>query len=56
MRARLQALLGGDADQVTVATFHALGLSILRENAAAAGLSAGFMVADDLQRAAAQGS
>jgi DNA helicase-2/ATP-dependent DNA helicase PcrA len=56
MRDRLRALLGGDADQVTVATFHALGLSILRENAAAAGLSPEFMVADDLQRAAAQGS
>jgi DNA helicase II / ATP-dependent DNA helicase PcrA len=54
MRARLQALLGETADQVTVATFHALGLSILRENAAAAGLSPGFAVADDQQRAAAQ--
>jgi superfamily I DNA/RNA helicase len=51
MRARLRALLGEAADQVTVATFHALGLSILRENGAAAGLSPGFAVADDHQRA-----
>jgi DNA helicase-2/ATP-dependent DNA helicase PcrA len=54
MRVRLRALLGDVADQVTVGTFHALGLSILRENAAAAGLSAGFAVADDQQRAAAR--
>ena len=39
--------------EVTVATFHALGLRILRENAAAAGLAPGFAVADDAQRAAA---
>jgi superfamily I DNA/RNA helicase len=46
MRTRLDALLGPDGEQVTVATFHALGLRILRENAAAIGLEAGFTVAD----------
>jgi uncharacterized protein (TIGR00375 family) len=50
MRARLRVLLGPEADQVTVATFHALGLQILRANAPAAGLAEGFTVADDLQR------
>src|SRR5690606_41478976 len=39
MRSRLQVLLGPSAEHVTVTTFHALGLRILRENAAAAGLS-----------------
>ena len=51
MRTRLGALLGDRAEEVTVATFHALGLLILRENAAAAGLSPGFGVADETQRA-----
>ena len=54
MRGRLAALLGADARSVTVSTFHALGLSILRENAAAAGLRDGFTVADDAQREAAR--
>ncbi|MGE5829384.1 MAG: UvrD-helicase domain-containing protein, partial [Micromonosporaceae bacterium] len=38
LRSRLQELLAEAAEQVTVGTFHAVGLSILRENAAAAGL------------------
>lgn len=54
MRARLDGLLGPDAEKVTVATFHALGLQLLRENAAAAGLGADFAVADDAQREAAR--
>ena len=53
MRTRLTGLLGPVADDVTVATFHALGLAILRENATAAGLPAGFRVADEAERAAA---
>jgi uncharacterized protein (TIGR00375 family) len=53
MRARLDALLGERAAGVTVATFHALGLAILRENAAAAGLGEEFAVADVAQRGSA---
>jgi len=54
MRDRLGALLGTAAQGVTVATFHALGLSILREHPEAAGLGPDFAVADDAQRAAAR--
>ena len=54
LRDRLTALLGPDADEVTVGTFHALGLAILRENAKAAGLPAAFRVADETERAAAR--
>nr|WP_232533916.1 UvrD-helicase domain-containing protein [Plantactinospora sp. KBS50] len=50
LRARLDGLLGPVAEDVTVATFHSLGLRILRENAAAAGLPAGFRIADDAER------
>jgi superfamily I DNA/RNA helicase len=46
MRARLDTLLGPAAQDVTVATFHALGLQILRDNTAAAGLEPGFTVLD----------
>jgi DNA helicase II / ATP-dependent DNA helicase PcrA len=56
MRTRLGALLGAAAAEVTVATFHALGLQILREHPAAAGLAPGFAVADDVQRATALAS
>ena len=42
------------ADGVTVATFHALGLAILREHPAEAGLPDGFRVADEAERAAAR--
>ncbi len=52
MRERLAGLLGSDAERVTVATFHALGLQIVRENADAAGLTPGFGIADDEQREA----
>jgi uncharacterized protein (TIGR00375 family) len=54
LRARLDGLLGPVAEDVTVATFHALGLSILRENAKAAGLTAKFRIADEAEREAAQ--
>ncbi|MGC5378368.1 UvrD-helicase domain-containing protein [Micromonospora sp. DT68] len=54
LRHRLDSLLGPVAEDVTVGTFHALGLTILRENAEAAGLPAGFRIADDGERAAAR--
>ncbi|MFI2708612.1 UvrD-helicase domain-containing protein [Micromonospora sp. NPDC018662] len=54
LRHRLDALLGPVAEDVTVGTFHALGLTVLRENAAAAGLPADFRIADDADRAAAR--
>jgi len=54
LRARLDGLLGPVAGDVTVATFHSLGLAILRENAAAAGLPDDFRIADDADRAAAR--
>ncbi|MBQ1014629.1 UvrD-helicase domain-containing protein, partial [Micromonospora sp. M51] len=54
LRHRLDGLLGPVAEDVTVGTFHALGLLILRENTAAAGLPADFRIADDAERAAAR--
>ncbi|GAB3950031.1 hypothetical protein GCM10027614_49790 [Micromonospora vulcania] len=54
LRHRLDGLLGPVAEDVTVGTFHALGLTILRENADAAGLPANFRIADDAERAAAR--
>jgi uncharacterized protein (TIGR00375 family) len=54
LRDRLAGLLGPVAEDVTVATFHSLGLTILRENAAVAGLPADFRVADEADRAAAR--
>lgn len=54
LRVRLDGLLGPVAEDVTVATFHSLGLAILRERAAAAGLQDGFGIADDTQRAEAR--
>ena len=47
MRERLTALLGRRAAQLTVTTFHGLGLMILREHHELAGLAPGFTVADD---------
>ena len=43
---RLAALAPGHADRLTVATFHSLGLRILREHHARFGLSASFGIAD----------
>jgi DNA helicase II / ATP-dependent DNA helicase PcrA len=50
LRQRLDGLLGPVAEDVTVATFHALGLTILRENAALVGLSPDFRIAEDTER------
>ena len=47
MRERLTGLLGPRAAQLTVTTFHGLGLMILREYHELAGLSADFTVADE---------
>jgi DNA helicase II / ATP-dependent DNA helicase PcrA len=46
MCARLMELLGERATQIPIHTFHSLGLSILRQWPAAAGLNAGFRIAD----------
>ncbi|CCH28015.1 UvrD-helicase domain-containing protein [Actinosynnema sp. NPDC047251] len=55
MAERLAALAPGHARRLTVATFHSLGVRILREHHAAAGLSAGFGIADpDRQREVAR--
>ncbi|MFI6227049.1 UvrD-helicase domain-containing protein [Micromonospora echinospora] len=54
LRHRLDGLLGPVAEDVTVGTFHSLGLSILRENAEAAGLPPDFRIADDADRTAAR--
>jgi uncharacterized protein (TIGR00375 family) len=50
MRGRLNALLPSRVPGIAVTTFHGLGLTILREHQARAGLSAGFRVADDAAR------
>ena len=50
MRARLAVLLPDRGPGVTVSTFHGLGLMILREHAEQAGLTPGFVVADDAAR------
>ena len=50
MRTRLAAMLPGEKPEVTVTTFHGLGLMILREHHERAGLTAGFRVADDAAR------
>ncbi|MFY1674295.1 UvrD-helicase domain-containing protein [Plantactinospora sp. WMMB334] len=54
LRHRLDGLLGPVAEDVTVGTFHSLGLAILRENAGAAGLPDDFRIADDTERATAR--
>ncbi|MDG4763102.1 UvrD-helicase domain-containing protein [Solwaraspora sp. WMMD406] len=54
LRSRLDGLLGPVAEDVTVATFHSLGLAILRDNPQAAGLPATFRIADDTERAQAR--
>jgi DNA helicase II / ATP-dependent DNA helicase PcrA len=50
MRDRLAALCPRQDDQVTVTTFHGLGLQILREHHDAAGLPPGFGIADEATR------
>ncbi|MEV4627622.1 UvrD-helicase domain-containing protein [Micromonospora sp. NPDC049523] len=54
LQARLDGLLGPVAEDITVGTFHSLGLSILREHPAAAGLPENFRIADDTERTAAR--
>jgi len=49
---RLAALLGPAAPDVTVTTFHGLGLAIVRDHGARLGLSPAFRVADDADRVA----
>jgi uncharacterized protein (TIGR00375 family) len=48
---RLAALLPAGSEQPLVATFHGLGLTILGEQAAAAGLAPGFRMATPMERA-----
>ena len=50
MRCRLQTLLPDAWEHIPIFTFHALGLSILREHWNAAGLQRGFRVATAAQR------
>ncbi|MBO0802398.1 MAG: UvrD-helicase domain-containing protein [Nocardiopsaceae bacterium] len=52
LRERLGALVPDAADRVTVATFHGLGLRILREQHAKTGLDADLRVADEPTRRA----
>ena len=52
MRERLGVLLPARADRFMITTFHGLGLAILREHAARAGLDPGFTVADERARLA----
>lgn len=54
LQARLDGLLGPVAEDITVATFHSLGLAILREHPVAAGLPTNFRIADDTERTAAR--
>ncbi|MFI5936159.1 UvrD-helicase domain-containing protein [Actinoplanes sp. NPDC051494] len=54
MRDRLASLMGDTVQDLTVGTFHSIGLRILKENAKAAGLGAGWRIADDAERAAAR--
>jgi DNA helicase-2/ATP-dependent DNA helicase PcrA len=50
MEERLAALLPGAAGRLPVTTFHGLGLTLLREQAAEAGLASGFRVAAPAER------
>ncbi|HXZ74053.1 MAG TPA: ATP-dependent helicase, partial [Streptosporangiaceae bacterium] len=50
VRERLEQLIPARAARLTVTTFHGLGLMILRENAARAGLTPDFGIADEQAR------
>ena len=52
LRERLLAAVGPRAEAVSAMTFHAFGLSLLREHATAAGLPTGFRVLDEAGRQA----
>ncbi|MCM4082951.1 UvrD-helicase domain-containing protein [Paractinoplanes hotanensis] len=54
LRERLDALLGDVGEDITVGTFHSVGLTILKENARAAGLGAHWRIADEGERAEAR--
>ncbi|MET0422916.1 MAG: UvrD-helicase domain-containing protein [Actinoplanes sp.] len=54
LQERLNALLGEEAQDITVGTFHSVGLSILKENAKAAGLGANWRIADETERTEAR--
>jgi uncharacterized protein (TIGR00375 family) len=54
LRERLDHLLGDAAEDITVGTFHSVGLTILQENARAAGLPGKWRIADDAERAQAR--
>jgi len=54
LRERLELLLGDVAEDITVGTFHSIGLTILQENAKAAGLPGKWRIADDAERAQAR--
>jgi DNA helicase-2/ATP-dependent DNA helicase PcrA len=53
MRERLARLLPSGAGDAPVHTFHSLGLSVLRDDPEAAGLSPGFRIAGEAERVAA---
>ena len=50
MSERLQSLLPETGIRVDVLTFHSLGLTVLRENAVAAGVNSDFRVAGEIER------
>jgi DNA helicase-2/ATP-dependent DNA helicase PcrA len=54
LRERLDHLLGDVAEDITVGTFHSVGLTILQENPRAAGLPGKWRIADDAERAQAR--
>ncbi|MFC7529044.1 UvrD-helicase domain-containing protein [Actinoplanes sp. GCM10030250] len=54
LKERLDALLGDVAEDITVGTFHSLGLTVLKENAKAAGLGSGWRIADEREQAQAR--
>jgi DNA helicase-2/ATP-dependent DNA helicase PcrA len=54
LQERLDALLGDVAEDITVGTFHSVGLSILRDNAKAAGLGPHWRIADEKERTGAR--
>jgi len=50
LRERLDALLGDGAQDITVGTFHSVGLTILKENAKAAGLGPNWHIAEEREQ------
>ncbi|WP_433372427.1 UvrD-helicase domain-containing protein [Actinoplanes sp. CA-142083] len=54
LKERLDALLGDGAEDITVGTFHSVGLAILKENAKAAGLGPSWRIAEEAEQKAAR--